>query len=473
MATSNNTLAAENALNYGLNLAVFILGRMDLTLGFMRPSDNIDLDRFLSIVKQYERFFGVSADLPHEISNTDEALSTGFSYYHAVRQQMQILQGTSLAEAFSLAFLASVYVMIKNRGLPPTLAGSLKDQMGQCAQTLGLKVSIVDQFITRGTEHDISAFLDSVKSLLCADKDTPTSARAPTGNGKPAATSQHPAIEAINESTDQLDRWIGQVVSVFNYLETHQQKMNFGDAIGVLSQLQAQFSSTDKVYLKDKRLTKIITEQCPDFVRYGKAMGKLTAMAKNETMSEQCKAVLESVRQEFSHIAEVVHEIKYDEASVDRVTGNINSWRAIQILNNKRQRLHEAASEANTTLETLLPHESDSFSTLSKAVRLWQIGGFWLLAFSIVFGAVLVLVAHSAEWWQLAFGLIGLEVVLVLIGAFTLRTVGDLSEKNFLSLVGTAFREQFKVFTILKGLLSRPAATQTKTPNDEGKPKAT
>jgi hypothetical protein len=283
---------------------------------------------------------------------------------------------------------------------------------------------------------------------------------------------ENTTIEAVQAATDELDRWIGQIVSVFNYLEAHREQMNFEDAILVLFQLQAQFTSKDKVYLQDKRLTRMISGQCPDFVKYGQSMGKIQATINSENTSEECKTILGKIKEEFAHTEDLVHQIKYDQSCSDPATGNINARRAIQILNDRRQHLHKVASETLASLDSI-KKEMDSRITTSKAVRLWQVGGFWLFAFSIVFGAIFVLVTHSAEWWHLTLALIGLEVLLVLLGAFTLRTVGDLSEKNLLSLIGTAFREQFKVFTVIKGLLSTLAPTKAEAPNSNDGPKTT
>tara|TARA_R110002072_G_scaffold302996_1_gene490931 strand:+ start:49258 stop:50535 length:1278 start_codon:yes stop_codon:yes gene_type:complete len=86
----------------------------------------------------------------------------------------------------------------------------------------------------------------------------------------------------------------------------------------------------------------------------------------------------------------------------------------------------------------------------SKAVKLWQIGAFFLLAFCVVFGAVFLLLQSFNLWWQVLLGLVGVEVLLLIIGAFTLRSVGDLSEKGFLDLIGIAFQQQFRVFNLLK-----------------------
>ena len=273
------------------------------------------------------------------------------------------------------------------------------------------------------------------------------------------------ASEAIETATRELDRWIGQVVAVFNYLEANRGRMNFGDAIGVLFQLQVQFTSKDKMYIEDKRLKKLIADQCPDFVKYGQAKGQIDALTNDHNSNDDARSILQTLGQEMSHVEDVVHQIKYDESCADRSTGDINFRQSIQKLNGLRQRLHEVTSEALASLGHA------SLASTSKAVRLWQIGGFWLFAFSVVFGAIFVLVIHSVEWWHLCFALIGLEVVLVLLGAFTLRTVGDVSEQTFLSLIAIAFREQFKVFTILKGLFSKRAEGEIKTQEGD-KPKS-
>ena len=92
----------------------------------------------------------------------------------------------------------------------------------------------------------------------------------------------------------------------------------------------------------------------------------------------------------------------------------------------------------------------------SKIVKLWQIGAFFLLAFSVVFGAIFLLLQSFTLWWQVVLGLVGVEVFLLIIGAFTLRSVGDLSEKGFLDLIGMAFQQQFRVFRLLKESESKP-----------------
>lgn len=177
------------------------------------------------------------------------------------------------------------------------------------------------------------------------------------------------ATQSIDAVKKELDQWIAQVVAVFNYLEAHRHKMNFGEAIGVLHQLQAQFTGSDKVYLDDKRLTKLIADQCPDFVTYGQAMGRIEALIKSEGNPEDTKAILRTVKQHFSHIEDIVHQIKYDQSCANPSTGDINFRRSMQILNNQRQKLHEVASEALGALQATLPAKSKAVSQRSKGHR--------------------------------------------------------------------------------------------------------
>jgi acid phosphatase family membrane protein YuiD len=54
---------------------------------------------------------------------------------------------------------------------------------------------------------------------------------------------------------------------------------------------------------------------------------------------------------------------------------------------------------------------------------------------------------RSTGWWQPIVALAGIETILVIIGAFSLRSIGELSEANLNDLVEMAFRQQFKLPT--------------------------
>lgn len=102
-----------------------------------------------------------------------------------------------------------------------------------------------------------------------------------------------------------------------------------------------------------------------------------------------------------------------------------------------------------TDLERFKEAEAARHIRENKLVKLWAVGSFWLLVLSVVAALVLVIASLGLTWWQLLASVTAIEVVFVLIGAFTLRAIGDLSEKNFLTLVGKALEYQFKFWKVL------------------------
>lgn len=87
----------------------------------------------------------------------------------------------------------------------------------------------------------------------------------------------------------------------------------------------------------------------------------------------------------------------------------------------------------------------------NKAVRLWAVGSFWLFAFSLVLVGLLVVFTKLGFWTGLA--LIGaLEATFILIGAFVLRSSGDVTEKGLIQLMGLATKFQLKsIAQVFKG----------------------
>src|SRR4051794_37682888 len=128
------------------------------------------------------------------------------------------------------------------------------------------------------------------------------------------------ASEAIRIATSELDRWIGQVVAVFNYLEANQPKMNFSDAIGFLHQLHTQFTKQDPLHVDDNRLKQIIIDQCPDFIQFAQAKGILAAAIANNTDNDQ-KRALQEIIEEMNRVEDAVHQIKYDDSCYHSRTG--------------------------------------------------------------------------------------------------------------------------------------------------------
>lgn len=105
-------------------------------------------------------------------------------------------------------------------------------------------------------------------------------------------------------------------------------------------------------------------------------------------------------------------------------------------------------------LEKFKDVEAKVHFTQNKAGKLWSIGSFWLLLFLIIVGVLVLLFSSNFSWWQIILLIIFTETILLIIGAFSLRTLGDLSEQNFLKLIKISLSHQFsnlKYFT-KKGL---------------------
>jgi hypothetical protein len=121
-------------------------------------------------------------------------------------------------------------------------------------------------------------------------------------------------------------------------------------------------------------------------------------------------------------------------------------------------------------VDTFKKVEEEKLLRTSKTARLWQAGGFWLLALAVVSGIVIILATHAINWWQLLLGLVGIEVLLVLVGAFTLRSIGELSDKNFMSLITLAFQQQFKMVSSIKDVFKSNAKNTSESDGEKPQP---
>lgn len=149
-------------------------------------------------------------------------------------------------------------------------------------------------------------------------------------------------------------------------------------------------------------------------------------------------------RTDSGHVLEIIK---------DFLDANKDKWQSIFIAFEENPAFLALMKEID--MERFKEVESKRHIRESKAVKLWQYGGFWLLAFGVIFAAVYLLLTRFDAWWQVLSAIIGLEVLLLLVGALTLRTVGDLSETNFLALVRLALQQQFRMFSLARGLFSR------------------
>ena len=91
-------------------------------------------------------------------------------------------------------------------------------------------------------------------------------------------------------------------------------------------------------------------------------------------------------------------------------------------------------AEMSTKLKVRTPNTASKQDTTS--VRLWAAGSFWLFLFVVVFGAISMLLKIGLGFWTTLSAILATEVIIVIIGAFTLRTIEGLSEKS----LGISFR---------------------------------
>lgn len=105
----------------------------------------------------------------------------------------------------------------------------------------------------------------------------------------------------------------------------------------------------------------------------------------------------------------------------------------------------------NADLERYKEVKAKHDITSEKPVKLWLSGGFFLFALIIIAMIVYAIISSDFNWWQVILAITTIEVLFVIIGAFTLRSIGELSEANFTELLKLALTTQF---SFLKNFLS-------------------
>lgn len=83
----------------------------------------------------------------------------------------------------------------------------------------------------------------------------------------------------------------------------------------------------------------------------------------------------------------------------------------------------------------------------NKAVKLWVMGSFWALLFIIILGGISTIANDMSLWKFIAF-ITSVEVLMLIVGGFILKTTDSLSEQAFLKLMSIAFRSQINIFKL-------------------------
>lgn len=103
-----------------------------------------------------------------------------------------------------------------------------------------------------------------------------------------------------------------------------------------------------------------------------------------------------------------------------------------------------------TDLEKFKESEAKRTIRENKVFKLWAVGSFWLLCLAVIVALILLVQSRVSGFAQLALAVGAVEVLLVIVGALILRTMGDLSERNFVELIRLALRYQFNFLKLLR-----------------------
>ena len=96
-----------------------------------------------------------------------------------------------------------------------------------------------------------------------------------------------------------------------------------------------------------------------------------------------------------------------------------------------------------TDLEKFKKIEAERHIGENKIAKLWSLGTFWILAFGAV-GLFVLVVLNNTSWYQALLAFVAAEILFVILGAFILRTTGDLTEAGFLEVMELALKYQLQ-----------------------------
>ncbi len=136
-------------------------------------------------------------------------------------------------------------------------------------------------------------------------------------------------------------------------------------------------------------------------------------------------------------------------------------------------RVTDAAKSASDAPQLKLDYDVMIAQQDSKPVRIWLTGSFFIATTVVLTGCVLALARAISPWWPLV-AFVGIAAVLLIIGAFVLRTVGDLSERSMLELIRIAAKLLLNVLDVAAQAVRRiPKGRSGKdTTTSADKPKA-
>ncbi|MCW7471788.1 hypothetical protein [Leptospira kanakyensis] len=125
---------------------------------------------------------------------------------------------------------------------------------------------------------------------------------------------------------------------------------------------------------------------------------------------------------------------------------NKKIWRDIYLSFETEQLIKEIMKKKDPTEFNKINSEFKD----NKLLKLWSIGSFFLLAFIIIISGLTYVNLSLKSLFQFLITVILTQTILLTIGALMLRTLGDLSETNFMTLIRFLISNQFKLFKFSK-----------------------
>lgn len=123
-------------------------------------------------------------------------------------------------------------------------------------------------------------------------------------------------------------------------------------------------------------------------------------------------------------------------------------------------RITDAAKTARSAKQMKISLDLQTALHDGKAVRVWAIGSFFLVAFLLI-GSLISLLFHKTGFWIGIAAVTAIEVTYAITIAAVLRSIGDLSERRFLGFMQLAFRSQLEAVTAIIAGKSRAASHES------------
>lgn len=126
---------------------------------------------------------------------------------------------------------------------------------------------------------------------------------------------------------------------------------------------------------------------------------------------------------------------------------NMDSWKSIYIKFEDNKEFLKVMKKVDSKKYNKV--EAELKLNDNNAFKLWKMGSFWILLFLILSGVVGILAKIIAFWTFLA-AITAIEIILIIVGGFTLKSMDSLSESGFIKLISIATKNQLSFLKIFR-----------------------